>query len=107
MEGRCIIGCGCGRGRKRKPLTAKQKENARNRSKKLSLDRRLRMKAENFRNKIIKIRLNICEKCPHSIQTSRDKKYKIRICHKQNRPIDVVSKVISSACPVGKFKASA
>lgn len=100
-------GCGCGRKRKRKPLTIKQKEVMRSRSKKLISSRQSRIKAENFRDKVMKTRLSICEKCSHSTQTIRDKKYSIRICHKQNRPIDVVSKTLSLGCPVGKFKASA
>jgi len=74
------------------------------RSKKLTFDKQSRIRSENFRNKVIKTRLSICEKCPHSVQTSRDKKYNIKICHKQNRPINVVAKALSIACPVGKFK---
>ncbi len=97
------MGCGCGR-RKKKSLSARRMENARNRSKELTSAKLVRAKAEKFRSKVIKTRLSICEKCSHSTQTSRDKKYNVRICHKQNRPIDVVSKTLSVACPVSKFK---
>lgn len=101
------MGCGCGRGKKRKPLTSKQKIAMRQRSKVALAAKQQRDKSVvKFKNKLIKARLNICEKCPHSVQNSRDKKFNIRICHKQNRPIDVVAKLFSVACPLGKFKAT-
>jgi hypothetical protein len=95
--------CGCGRSKK-KPLSSKQKAAMKARSSVLSLSKQERDKATNFRNKIIQTRLSICEKCPHSIQTDRDKKFNIRLCHKQNRPIEIVAKLLSSGCPIGKFK---
>jgi len=98
------MGCGCGRKKKTTVLTTEQRENMRARSQILSLSKQQREKATNLRNKIIKTRLNICEKCPHSVQTDRDKKFNIRLCHKQNRPIDVVAKLLSTGCPIDKFK---
>lgn len=99
------MSCGCGR-RRKKSLTTRQKGNIRNRSKQLILEKQAKTKSQHIKNKIIKSRLNICEKCPHSVQTDRDKKYKIKLCHKQNRPLNIVSKTLSSACPIGKFKDS-
>ena len=102
---RCKISCGC-RKKNRKPLTSKQKDVIKLKSKDALLAKRQRDKAKVFKNKIIKARFNICEKCPHSVQTDRDKKYNIRICHKQNRPINTVAALLSNGCPIDRFKAS-
>ncbi len=102
-----MAGCGgCGR-KKRKAITSKQKIAMRQRSKAAIAAKQQRDKsATKFRNKLIKARLNICEKCPHSIQNDRDKKFNIRLCHKQNRPINIVAKLLSTACPLSKFQAT-
>ena len=94
--------CGCSKNRKKTPLTAKQISAIRDKAK---ASFALKQK-NNFKDKLIKARFNICEKCPHSVQNDRDKKYNIRICHKQNRPIDIVAKNLSSECPIGNFKAT-
>jgi hypothetical protein len=97
---------GCGR-TKRKPLTSKQKAAMRASSKaRINSKKHLIEQSTNIRNKLIKNRLNICEKCSHSVQNDRDKKHDIRICHKQNRPLNTVAKLLSTACPIGKFTAS-
>lgn len=106
MRERCEIGCGCGR-KKRKALSAKQKAKMRAKANSAIAARSAQtVQAAKFRNRLIKTRLNICEKCPHSIQNERDKKFNLRLCHKQNRPIQAVASLLSAACPVGNFVAS-
>jgi len=99
------LGCGC-----RKPanrnVSSKRRELLKIKSAKVLKDKRKLEKAVKLRDKFIQARLNICKSCPHSVQNKRDKKYNIRICHKINRPLSVVSSDLSFSCPIGSFKSA-
>ena len=86
------MGCGCGRSTRSKVASLKLK------------NKRLKslMKTVPHKNVIDK-RTSICLSCSYSAPTKREKKSKIRICHKLNRLLINISRNKTIKCPKGKF----
>lgn len=98
------MGCGCRKKYTDRKLTDARKAGIRAKAQSALIEKRKKSQQIKFKDKIIKTRLAICETCPFSVQTDRDRKYGIRICHKENRPIQVVAATLSSSCPINRFK---
>ena len=83
------VGCGCGRSSRNKASIIKK----RLRTASLNLPKKNEMSN----------RESICLSCPYSALTGKEKKIKIRVCHKLNRLIINISRNKIIKCPIGKF----
>lgn len=85
------MGCGCGR-------------STPNRGQRLRTTRLKQVRAKSKKQKLVAAkRIKICNPCPFSDQTRREKKKKVKICHKCNRLIINISKDPKFKCPIGRF----
>jgi hypothetical protein len=100
------MGCGCGRNKPRKPkkpLSAKRRDALRKTALKRGQDALVQAKIKKQLTALERQKALTCAQCPHSVQTPKDKKLRLKICHKLNRPLSVVTKDQFSKCPIGKF----
>lgn len=102
---RCKIGCGCGKNRANRRVIAKVAP-----KKTTGVKMVARMSVSNLKKlekiakiKLTKKKLKFCKTCPHSKQTPKEHRQKVRICHKSSLSIQTILNKRSFKCPINNF----
>jgi hypothetical protein len=97
-----LMGCGCRKnnGKKRRVKAAAARKVVTD--KRLAATKEYRAKRA-VRKKLIAEKMKFCKPCPHSKQTSEERRNQTRVCHKASMAIQSILNKANFKCPLGNF----